>query len=111
MVGCLLLFRQWMKLGFLGTQITQPEITSILEAANILEEKTSAFFEQFKIMLAAIGKGRGKDHLRLLVDNRFLGVTTLLFTAVVSTLLFYWPFYRLFSGIDHHHLDQGVTRL
>ncbi|MDR3576863.1 MAG: hypothetical protein P4L50_23605 [Anaerolineaceae bacterium] len=96
MVARFLLFRQWMQLGFLGRdlavgmQLTQPQITAIRQAANMLGEETSAFFEQFKIMLASFGKSRRNNRLCLLVYNqlRFLGVP-LLFAAVVLSLLFF----------------------
>ena len=96
MVARFLLFSQWMKLGFLGRdlavgmKITQAQITGICQATNMLGEETSAFFEQFKIMLTSIAKGWRKDHLCLLLYNqlRFLGVP-LLFAAVVLALLFF----------------------
>jgi len=95
-VARFLLFGQWMKLRFLGRnlavrmQMTQTEIPGICQTADMFGKETAAFLEQFKIMLASIGKGRGKDRLRLLVDNqlRFLGVT-LLFAAVVPALSFF----------------------
>ena len=96
MVARFLLFSQWMKLGFLGRDLavgmktTQAQITGIRQAANMLGEETSAFFKQFKIMLASFSKGCRNNSLCLLVNNqlRFLGVT-LLFAAVVLALLFF----------------------
>jgi hypothetical protein len=70
-----LLLGQRMKFRFLGRnlavrmKITQTEVPGIGQAADMFGKETSAFFEQFKIMLASIGKGCGDDYLRLLVDN------------------------------------------
>ncbi len=85
-VARLLLLSQRMKLRFLGRnlvvhmKIAQAQIPGICQDTDLFGEATSAFFEQFKIMLAPIGKGRGNDRLCLLVDTqlRFLGVTLLL---------------------------------
>jgi hypothetical protein len=77
----------------------------------MFREETSAFFEQFKIMMASIGKGRGKDTLHLLVNNhlRFLGVTLLF--AIVVLASFFRPFNRLFGDINEPHFDQSIARL
>ena len=71
-------------------KIVQTEIPGICQDTDLFGEQASAFFEQIKIMLASISKGRGNDRLRLLVNNqlRFLGMT-LLFAAVVLALLFF----------------------
>jgi len=95
-IARLLLFSQRMKLRFLGRdlavrmQMAQAQIPCICQAANLFREETSALLEQFKIMLASIGKSPRKDGVCLLLDNqlRFLSVT-LLFAAVVLALLFF----------------------
>ena len=91
-----LLFSQRMKLRFLGRDLavrmkfTQTEISRICQAADVFGKERAAFFEQFKIMLASIGKGCGDDGLGLLIDNqlRFLGVA-LLFATIMPALLFF----------------------
>lgn len=95
-IARLLLFGQRTKLRFLGRnlavrmKITQTKIPGICQDTDLFGKQTSALFEQIKIMLASICKGRGNDALCLLVNNqlRFLSVT-LLFTAVVPSLLFF----------------------
>ena len=70
-------------------KIAQAQIPGICQDTGLFGKQASAFFEQIKIMLASISKGRCNDRLRLLVNNQlcFLGVT-LLFAAVVLALLF-----------------------
>ena len=109
MIALLLRFSQRVKLGFLGrrlavlVKITQTLIASICQTADMLGKDTAAFFEQRKIMLAALGKCGGNDFLRLLVDNQlcFLGVT-LLFAAVMPALLFFGR--SIFPVIQVSHL-------
>jgi hypothetical protein len=94
-IARLLLFGQRMKLRFLDRnlavrmKITQTDVSGIRQAADMFGKETAAFLEQFKIALASIGKGCGKNRLGFLVNNqlRFLSVT-LLFTAVVLALFF-----------------------
>jgi hypothetical protein len=74
-IGCLLFLRQRMKLRFLSRnlvvrmQIAQTEIPRICQDTDLFGKQASTFFEQFKIMLASIGKGRDNNRLRLLVNN------------------------------------------
>ena len=85
-IACLLLLGQRMKLRFLSRnlvvrmKVAQAQVPGICQDTDLFGKQTPAFFEQIKIMLASIGKGRGNDRLRLLVDNqlRFLGVTLFL---------------------------------
>jgi hypothetical protein len=71
----LLLLRQFMKLRFLGRnlvvrmKLAQTQISGISQDTNLFGKQTTAFFEQIKIMLVSIGKGRCNDRLRLLVDD------------------------------------------
>jgi hypothetical protein len=66
-IACLLLLGQRMKLRFLGRDlavgmnITQTQVARICQAADVFGKETSAFFEQFKIMLASIGKSCSDD--------------------------------------------------
>jgi hypothetical protein len=74
-VARFLLFGQWKKLRFLGRnlavrmEITQTDVSGICQTADMFGKEASAFLEQFKIMLASIGKGCGDDALCLLVNN------------------------------------------
>ena len=95
-IACLLVFGQRMELRFLGRnlvarmQIAQTPIPGTCQDPDLFGKQTMACFEQIKIMLASIGKGRGNDRLRFLVGNqlRFPGVR-LLFAPVVPALLFF----------------------
>ena len=86
---------QRMKLRALGRdlavfmQMMDAQITRIRQAADMLCQAASAVLKQRKVMLAALGKGGRENSLRFLVHNhlRFLCMS-LLFSAVVSTLLF-----------------------
>jgi len=95
-IARLLFVGQWMKLRFLGRDLAvrmktaQAQVSRICQDTDLFGKQTATFLEQFKIMLAPMGKGCGNDLLCLLVDDqlRFLGVM-LLFAAVVLTLLFF----------------------
>lgn len=87
---------QGMILGFLERRLTifmefcQALITSIGQNPNMLRNLSLTIFEELKVVLASIGKGRGHNFDGLLIGDqlRFLGVV-LLFAAVMPFLAFF----------------------